>query len=240
MRASRRTRPEPNFGRLVTERDLPSIEITAHALRRFVQRLEPGIPGAAAVADAMARLEALKGARSGAQQAQLNQYRDWMTKHVEPFVIDAILCEGFWATERPCWSRSRTPSDGYLQVGGLCGFPVIRDGRRAVLTTCTNGNDIVWDVSLTRGYTLMSKPYLPSEPPLARRQSWIALLGRSWRSRVEHGGLLAAFRSERARAIQTTRRQNTQQQTAAHATAPQWPAQLDRAHQAFRNRHSAV
>jgi hypothetical protein len=109
-----------------------------------------------------------------------------------------------------------------------------------VLTTCTNGNDIVWDVSLTRGYTLMSKPYLPSEPPLARRQSWIALLGRSWRSRVEHGGLLAAFRSERARAIQTTRRQNTQQQTAAHATAPQWPAQLDRAHQAFRNRHSAV
>jgi len=36
----------------------------------------------------------------GPEQGQLNRYRDWMAKHVEPVVLDAIRCEGFWATDR--------------------------------------------------------------------------------------------------------------------------------------------
>lgn len=41
--------PEPNFARLVTEQDLQTLTISAHALRRFVERLQPGIPGAALI-----------------------------------------------------------------------------------------------------------------------------------------------------------------------------------------------
>jgi hypothetical protein len=36
--------PNPNFARLVT--DLPAIAISAHALRRFVEHLQPDVPGA--------------------------------------------------------------------------------------------------------------------------------------------------------------------------------------------------
>jgi hypothetical protein len=69
--------PEPNFARLPTPQDLDALVISAHALRRFVQRLQPGIPGADQVAEAMARLEDLgSGNRSGPEQAQLNRYRD--------------------------------------------------------------------------------------------------------------------------------------------------------------------
>jgi hypothetical protein len=38
--------PEPNFARLVTDQDLATIVISAHALRRFAQRVQPDIPGA--------------------------------------------------------------------------------------------------------------------------------------------------------------------------------------------------
>jgi hypothetical protein len=116
--------PEPNFRHLVTGQDLHTLVISAHALRRFVERLQPTIPGADQVADAMPRLEDLgSGNRSGPEQGQLNRYRDWMAKHVEPHVLELIRCEGFWTTERPRWSRSETPSHGYLQLGGMCGFP---------------------------------------------------------------------------------------------------------------------
>jgi hypothetical protein len=75
-RARRQAAPEPNFARLVSEQDLQAIVISAHALRRFVQRLQPEIPGAEQVAQAMARLEDLgSGNRSGPEQGQLNQYR---------------------------------------------------------------------------------------------------------------------------------------------------------------------
>ena len=108
MSAPRSTRPEPNFARLVTEQDLQRIVVSAHALRRFVQRLQPEIPGADQVAQAMARLEDLARRRSGPEQGQLNRYRDWTAKRVEPVVLDLIRCEGFWATDRPRWSLSRS------------------------------------------------------------------------------------------------------------------------------------
>ncbi len=42
----------------------------------------------------MARLEDLgSGNRSGPQQGQLNRYRDWMAKHVEPVAGDLIGLE---------------------------------------------------------------------------------------------------------------------------------------------------
>jgi len=164
------TAPEPNFARLVSNQDLATLTISAHALRRFVERLQPGIPGAAQVAEAMARLEDLgSGNRSGPEQAQLNRYRDWMARHAEPVVRDLIACEGFWATERPRWSLSRTRSDDYLQVGRMCLFPAIADDRELVLTTCTNGRDTTWDVALDRGYTLMPKPHTDQGPELAKR-----------------------------------------------------------------------
>ncbi len=58
-RAARQPPPEPNFGQLVTKEHIPGIAISAHALRRFVERLQPDIPGADQVAAAMARLEDL-------------------------------------------------------------------------------------------------------------------------------------------------------------------------------------
>jgi len=57
MGSSRPTTPEPNFARLLTDQDLHTLVISAHALRRFVERLQSDIPGADQIAEAMARLE---------------------------------------------------------------------------------------------------------------------------------------------------------------------------------------
>jgi hypothetical protein len=128
MNNTRNTRPEPNFARLITADDLAHIEITAHALQRFVTRLQPGIPGAARVAQTMGRLEEIpSGTRSQRQQNQLREHRDWLRAHIEPHVRDLLACEGFWATERPRWSRSRTPTNAHLQVGGLCYWPAAQN-----------------------------------------------------------------------------------------------------------------
>jgi hypothetical protein len=232
------TTPEPNFARLVTEQDLAAIVISAHALRRFVERLQPDIPGADQVAEAMARLEDIgSGRRSRPQQAQLNHYRDWMTKHVEPHVLDLIRCEGFWASDRPRWSLSRTHSDGLLQVGRMCLFPSVVDGHQLILTTCTNGTSITWDTALTRGYTLVPKPYIDYAPQLLRAPSWPTIAARAWRARQQRPGLLAAFRTERTRAIEHTRTEN-ERATADHQAANDaYHAQRERAHRAFSERH---
>jgi hypothetical protein len=238
-RARGQARPEPNFARLVTEQDLHALVISAHALRRFVERLQPDIPGADRVAKPMARLEDLgSGHRSGPQQGQLNRYRDWMAQHVEPHVRDLIRCEGFWATERPRWARSRTQSHGWLQVGGMCLFPFAIHGTEVVLTTCENGRDITWDVALARRYTLMPKPYTGHMPPLLRVPSWPTITTRAWRSRREHSGLLAAFRAERSSAIEQTRRENERRQADVDSSRRQWKEQRDRAALLFRERHS--
>jgi hypothetical protein len=68
-----------------------------------------------------------------------------MAKHVEPHVLELICCEGFWASDRPRWSLSRTPSDGYLQVGRICLFPAVNHRREIVLTTCTSRHRFVRD-----------------------------------------------------------------------------------------------
>jgi hypothetical protein len=231
--------PEPNFARLVTEQDLRAIVISAHALRRFVERLQPDIPGADRVAKPMARLEDLgSGHRSGPEQGQLNRYRDWMVRHVEPHVRDLIRCEGFWATERPRWARSRTPSNGWLQVGGMCLFPAATHGTEVVLTTCENGRDITWDIALERRYTLIPKPYTDHAPQLLQSPSWATIAIRAWRSRREHSGLLAAFPAERSSAIEHTRRENERRQADTDTSRRQWQEQRDRAARIFRERHS--
>lgn len=232
-------RPEPNFARLVTEDDLRRIVVSAHALRRFVQRLQPGIPGADQVAEAMARLEDLgSGRRSGPEQGQLNRYRDWMSKHIEPVVLDLIRCEGFWATDRPRWSLSRTHSDGYLQVGRMCLFPAVIHGHEIVLTTCTNGRDTTWDTALDRGYTLMPKPYTTSTPELLRPPLLATTALRAWRSRHHHDGWIAAFRAMRTTAIEQARRENERRQADTDSAQRQWQEQRDRAREAFRMKHS--
>jgi hypothetical protein len=233
-----RSKPEPNFARLITEDDLRRIVVSAHALRRFVQRVQPGIPGADQVAEAMARLEDLgSGRRSGPEQGQLNRYRDWMAKHAEPVVLDLIRCEGFWATDRPRWSLSRTRSDGYLQVGRMCLFPAVIHSHEIVLTTCTNGRDITWDTALARGYTLMPKPYLTPMPELLRSPSWATIALRAWRARHQHDGLIAAFRAERTKAVETTRLENESRQVDTDSARHQWQEQRDRATRVFRERH---
>jgi hypothetical protein len=224
---------------LVTEQDLHALVISAHALRRFVQRLQPDIPGAERVAKPMARLEDLRsGNRSGPQQGQLNRYRDWMAKHVEPHVRDLIRCEGFWATERPRWARSRTPSHRWLQVGGMCLFPVAIHDAEVVLTTCENGRGITWDIALARRYTLMPKPFIDHAPQLLQSPSWPTIAIRAWRSRGQHPGLLAAFRAERSSAIEHTQRENERRQADVDTSRRQWQKQRDRAALLFRERHS--
>ena len=241
MSTARGARPEPNFGRLVTEDDVRRIIVSAHALRRFVERLQPDIPGADQVAQAMARLEDLgSGNRSGPEQRQLNRYRDWMAKHVEPVVLDLIRCEGFWATDRPRWSLSRTPSDGYLQVGRMCLFPAVIHSHEVVLTTCTNGRDTTWDTALARDYTLMPKPYATPTPELLRPPSWATIALRAWRARRQHPGLLAAFRAERTKAIEQTRLENERRQADADTSRRQWKEQHDQAREAFRDRHAGA
>jgi hypothetical protein len=236
---SRHTEPEPNFARLVTGNDLENIVISAHALRRFVERLRPEIPGADQVAQAMTRLEDLgSGNRSGPEQGQLNRYRDWMATHVEPDVLELIRCEGFWANERPRWSLSRTRSDGYLQVGRMCLFPAVIHSHEIVLTTCTNGRDTTWDLALARGYTLMPKPFTARQPVPARSPGLFELLRRAGRTRREHSGLIAAFRVERANAIQAVQQENADRQAAFQAATDEWQTRRDRAQEAFRTRHS--
>jgi hypothetical protein len=231
-------RPEPNFARLVTEEDLRRIVVSAHALRRFVQRLQPEIPGADQVAEAMARLEDLgSGRRSGPEQGQLNRYRDWMAKHVEPVIDDLIRCEGFWAADRPPWSLSRTPSDGYLQVGRMCLFPAVIHSHEIVLTTCTNGRDTTWDTALARGYTLMPKPHATPMPEPLRPPSWATTALRAWRARGEHDGFVAAFRVERSRVLAETQCENDRRQADTESAQRQWQEQRDRAREAFRERH---
>jgi hypothetical protein len=132
MSTAKDSRPEPNFTRLVSEADLDSIEISAHALQRFVDRLQPGIPGAARAARVMGRLEEIPlQRRSQRERNQLREHRDWLRAHVEPCVRDLLVCEGFWATERPRWSQSRTPSDAHVQIGGLCYWPAALHATRA-------------------------------------------------------------------------------------------------------------
>jgi hypothetical protein len=230
--------PEPNFARLATELDLQQITVSAHALRRFVERLQPDIPGADQVAQAMARLEDLgSGNRSGPEQAQLNRYRDWMARHVEPHVLDLIHCEGFWATDRPRWSLSRTSSDGLLQVGRMCLFPAVIHGAEIVLTTCTNGRDTTWDIALERGYTLMPKPYIDSVPQRLGSPSWTTIAARAWRARSQHKGLLAAFRAERTSAIEQIRSETERSAADRQAAKDAYLTQCEHARRAFRDRH---
>jgi hypothetical protein len=241
MSPRRPNTPEPNFAHLLTEQDLDTLVISAHALRRFVQRLQPDIPREDEIAEPMARLEDIgSGNRTGPEQAQLNRYRDWMANHVQQHVVELIRGEGFWTTERPRWSRSDTKSDGYLQVGRMCGFPAAMRDRAIVLTTCTNGRDITWDVALARGYTLMPKPYTGYVPPRLQPPSWRTLAVRAWRARSQHPGLLTALRAERARAIEDTRRENERRRADAESAQRQWQAQRDHAAQAFQLRHATT
>jgi hypothetical protein len=238
MSGRRSATPEPNFARLLTDQDLQALVISAHALRRFVDRLQPDIPGADQVAEGMARLEDLgSGNRSGPEQAQLNRYRDWMARHVEPHVLDLIHCEGFWAADRPRWSLSRTSSDGLLQVGRMCLFPAVIHGAEIVLTTCTNGRDTTWDIALERGYTLMPKPYIDSAPPRLRSPSWTTITARAWRARSQHKGLLAAFRAERCKAIEDTRQENERAKADLQAAKDAYHAQRENAQRTFGERH---
>jgi hypothetical protein len=230
--------PEPNFARLLTEQDLATLVISAHALRRFVQRLQPDIPGADQVAGAMMPLEQIRGGkRTGREQVQLNRYRDWMTSHVEPQVRDIIRCEGFWTTVRPGWSRSDTPAAGYLQVGRMCGFPAANDDGQMILTTCTNASNVTWDIALDRAYTLVPKPYTRASPELFRPPPWTTIAARAWRSRTQHNGLFATFRVKRTEAIERTRRQNQEAAADHQAAKDAHQTQWRHAQQAFRERH---
>jgi hypothetical protein len=163
-----------------------------------------------------------------------------MTRHVEPVVLDLIGCEGFWTTERPRWSRSDTPSDGYLQVGRMCLFPAVIHSHEIVLTTCTNGRDITWDVALDRGYTLMPKPFTAPPPIPVRPPSWPAIIAHAWRSRRRHRGLLAAIRHERAETVEGTRLENQRRQAESQSAESLRREQCDRASDAFRMRHTAA
>lgn len=240
MSTVRHPQPEPNFARLVTEADLDFIEISAHALRRFVDRLKPGIPGAARAAQTMGRLEAIPwDRRSQRERNQLREHRDWLRTHVEPLIRDLLMCEGFWATERPRWSQSRTPSDAHVQIGGLCYWPAAKDpGHHTVtLTTCTNGRNITWETALERSYTLIPKPYTQRVPARVKALGWPELIGRAWRSRHKQPGLLRALRNERAVTKEHARRQN-EQAMADHQTAKDaYQAQWQGAQRTFRERH---
>lgn len=161
-----------------------------------------------------------------------------MAKHVEPVVLDLIRCEGFWATDRPRWSLSRTPSDGYLQVGRMCLFPAVIHSHEIVLTTCTNGRDTTWDMALARHYTLMPKPYATPMPELLRAPSWAAIALRAWRTRHEHDGFLVAFHAERTKAVEDTRRENERRRADTESAQRHWQEQRARARDVFRRRHA--
>jgi hypothetical protein len=81
----RHAHPEPNYDRPVTNDDLARIAVSAHALRRFAQRLQPGIAGADHVAESMARLEDLgSGNRKGHERGRLNRYRHQQADTLAP------------------------------------------------------------------------------------------------------------------------------------------------------------
>jgi hypothetical protein len=178
-----KTRIAPNFGSRVTECDLAHIAVSAHALRRFVERLQPGIPGGAEVAAAMACLEQpVPVNRSASQQALLNHYRDWMARQVQPYIMQLIRAEGYWATARPPWSRSSTPADGLLQIASMCLFPAARHGQKIVLATCTNGRGMTWEVAFRCGYVGVPRPF--GGPRASKRRPsrpWATL--ERWRAR---------------------------------------------------------
>jgi hypothetical protein len=160
-----------------------------------------------------------------------------MAKHAEPVVLELIRCEGFWATDRPRWSLSRTPSDGYLQVGRICLFPAIIDHNEIVLPTCTSRRDTTWDTALTRGLTLMPKPFNELEPDELRQVGSLVILRQAWRARREHSGLVAAFRAERAEAKEQAK-QESERATADHQAATDaYHAQRENAQRTFRERH---
>lgn len=171
------------------------------------------------------------------EQARLNRYRDWMARHVDPHVRDVIRCEGFWTTERPRWSRSDTQSAGYLQIGRMCGFPAAGYDHELTLTTCTNGRDITWDTALTRGYTLMPKPYVEQAPQPVRAPAWTTIAVRTWRSRSRHPGLLRAFLAEHSTAVHDTRRKNQQAAAEFRAALNAYRAHQSDAQRTFRDRH---
>lgn len=58
-------------------------------------------------------------------------------------------------------------------------------------------------------------------------------------SRHHHDGLIAAFRAERAAAIENTQRENEGRHTDAESAQRQWQEQRDRARNAFRRRHAS-
>jgi len=120
----------------------------------------------------------------------------------------------------------------------MCGFPAAMHGAEIVLTTCTNGRDITWDIALARGNTLMPKPYTGYVPPVLRAPSWTTIAARAWHSRRHHYRLLAAFRAERSGATEDTRRENERRQAEADTSRRRWKEQRDRAAGVFRERHS--
>jgi hypothetical protein len=122
----------------------------------------------------------------------------------------------------------------------LCYWPATRDPgeHRVTLTTCTNGRDITWDVALQRGYTLIPKPYIERRPVRVRAPGWAELIGRAWRSRHQHPGLLHALRTERTRvAKQDTRRENKRAAAYLQAAKDAYHAQWENAQRTFRERH---
>lgn len=95
------------------------------------------------------------------EQNQLREHRDWLRAHVEPCIRDLLACEGFWATERPRWSQSRTPTDAHVQIGGLCYWPAAQDPaeHRMTLTTCTTDRPVPpFDRPNNRLYTAKFRP----------------------------------------------------------------------------------
>ena len=244
MRVPRQRPPESNFGRLVIKQHLDEIKITGHALVRCVQRLRPGVPDADQIAWEAASLEEKGRYLNNMQQQRLRRCHAWLHEHLEPHVRLLIAVEGFWATTRPGWCLSRTPSDGHLQVGGLCYFPVtIRDGW-AILTTCEVAKDrarrdITWDTALARSYTLVPKPYFPQAPVLLAPPSLGTLVRLAWSARHEHDGYLRAFRATRTAANNDIHSENERRKAVAQDAYEHWHARCQMAARSFRARHES-
>jgi hypothetical protein len=236
---------ESNFGGLVIKQHLDEIKVTGHALVRCVQRLQPGIPDADQIAREAASLEEKGRYLTDTQQRRLGQLHARLHEHVEPHVRLLIALEGFWATMRPGWCRSRTHADGHLQVGALCYFPVtVRDGW-AILMTCEVARDrarrdITWDIALARSYTLVPKPYISRAPMLLAPPSLGTVARLAWSARHEHEGLLRAFRATRTAANSDTRHENERRKAVVQEAYGQWLARCEVAARSFRARHESV